>query len=199
VSVKCLVCAGSRKIRLPLRYPLSASLSDAEMTVDPRPMYKEFACPECAPKVPEERVAILEFHAAVSAMIDDPGYEKHAREAAAHNMVSLLLRDGFIQFRKGPVNEIDMRYELTGRLGVVSTAVVALMEERIAERQTEVAREVEERAIEAVANWGSYYTGNEGTIFKSQAIDAISRAAKWVFADRDKRRAALLSANGGET
>lgn len=185
MSDPCNICGGSRKIRLPLRHPVSVSLSDADMSIDPRPSSKEFACPECAPKVPEERVAILEFGASITAYPkDDAGYEEAARKTAAHSMVHELLRAGFIQFRKGPVDEFEMRYELVGRLGVVSTSVVASMEERIAERQTEVAKEVANRAAQQVAVWGSYYTGNNGSISKAQAIDAINQAAQAVFEER---------------
>lgn len=130
-------------------------------------------------------MAILEFGASVPAYPnEDAGYEEAIRRSAAHAVVDKLLKDGFVAFRKSPIDEFNMRYELTGRVGVVSTAVVASLEERIAERQTEVAKQVASRAAEQIAVWGSYYTGNEGAITKAQAIDAINRAVELVFAER---------------
>lgn len=183
-----MVCRGSRKIRLPLHYPVQARYEpsfDAIEAAEAFQASKEFPCPECSPKVPEERVAVLEVGAAISAFHDDnPDYTEAAKRTLAHSVAHELLRGGFIQFHKGPTDKFSMRYELTGRVGVVSTSVVASMEERIAERQTEVAKEVAARAAEEVAVWGSFYTGNEGSITKTQAIDAIERAVKLVFEQR---------------
>jgi len=184
---KCPVCRGSRRIKLPLYHPVSAAYDSGPIDVDVRPSSKEFACPECAPQVPEERVAILEFGAMVQS-VDDPRYEDAVRKQAAHTLVDSILRKGFIRFRKGSVDEFNMRYEMTGRVGLVSPSVVASMEERIAERQKEVAEEVAARAAAEIGLWGSHYTGDEGPIHKSTAIDAIRRAAKAVFAERDARR-----------
>lgn len=186
---ECPVCRGSRKIKMPLYHTVSVTAygrGDMPMDMDARPSSKEFACPECAPKVPEERVAILEFRAAIQSFGDDPRYEEAVRKQAAHSLVDAILRKGFIQFRKGPVDEFDMHYELTGRLGLVATSVVASMEERIAERQKEVAEEVAARAVAKVSEWGAHYSGDEGPIHKSQAIDSIRQAAKDVFAKRDE-------------
>jgi hypothetical protein len=181
---ECLVCRGSRKIKLPLYHPVSAAYNSEHITMDDCQLSKEFACPECAPKVPEDRVAILQFGASIRS-VEDPRYEEAARKQAAHSLVDAILRKDFIQYRKGPVDKFDMCYELTGRLGLVSKSVVASMEGRIAERQKEVAEEVAARAAAKVSAWGSYYTSDEGPIHKSQAIDAIRQALKDVFAERD--------------
>jgi hypothetical protein len=154
------------------------------MTADVQQSSKEFPCPECAPKIPEERVAILEFGATIRAFGGDPRYEEAMRKDAAHSLVDAILRKGFIQFRKGPIDKFDMHYELTGRLGVVSPSVVSSMEDRISERQDKVAREVVALAAEKIRIWGSYYTGDEGRIGKGQAVDALEGALQMVLRAR---------------
>lgn len=183
----CPVCGGRRKIRLPLIFPVSA-LAPSRRDMSPSTIEatsKEFACPECSPSASEEKVAILEFGAEVAA-IREPGYDDHARKQVAHLLVHELLSRGMIRFQRGDVDEFDRSYRLQGRVGVVSTSVVASMEDRIAARQQEVAREVALRAADEVSRWGSHYTGNEGPIHKSTAIDAINRAMEAVFKNRDE-------------
>jgi hypothetical protein len=184
----CPVCCGSRKVRLPWMKPMAPARYRAEsvalMAVEK--IYQDYPCPECAPSTNEDRVAILEFGATVAVPPDnDPRREEAIRREAAFHIVDRLLKDGFISFREDRTGEdYTLTYEVRGRLGVVSPAIVASMEERIAERQADVARQVAVQAAEEIRVWGSYYTGDEGPIHKGKAVEAVQKALDKVLAAR---------------
>ena len=179
---ECPVCRGSKRIKLPLYHPVSASFSgEPDWTV--REASREYACPECS-GVPESRVNILGCAASIfSPEPIDPNQIEAMRHHMAREMAENLVKDGFVRIEVGPVGD-DLRSEVTATLGVVSERVVASMEQRIAERQELVAREVTSAAVAGIRVWGSYYTGDDGSISKSQAIDAVREALKAVLEKR---------------
>lgn len=129
-------------------------------------------------EVVKEMVALVKYHGEIVTSIDDPQYGEPARKSLAHELVAALLRNGYITFTKGEADEMQRTRKMRAMLGVVSAAKVASMEERIAERQMEVASKLVSAAADEIRVWGRYYTGDEGNISKGQAVDAVVRAFK---------------------
>jgi hypothetical protein len=180
---ECPVCQGRKRIKLPLYQPVSASFSDdADWTA--REASREYACPECS-GVPESRVNILGCVASIFCPdpVNFPDQIKAMRHHMAREMAEKLVKDGFIRIEVGPVGD-DFRSEVTATLGAVSERAVASMEQRIAEHQDVVAREVANAAAAGIRVWGSYYTDDDGSIPKSQAVDAVREALKAVLEKR---------------
>lgn len=112
------------------------------------------------------------------------------KESTAHQLVSELLKAGFIQIERGPPIAGEFRFKAVATLGAVSQAQVATLEQRIAARQEELACEVVAVAEEQSRHWGSYYRGREGPIEKSMVLRFLREALKGALAKRSEMKAA---------
>lgn len=181
----CDICRGSRTIRLPIYRPVPVVFA-ASAAVKIEETSRVFACPECGDNVDQERVAVLDTHVMVDSHIDDPGFQDHARRAAAHRLVDHLLSGDYITFERGRTDDRNMSYPVVATLGVVSKGKIATLEARIAERQDQLATVAAEEAIRQIDNWGSQsrYTGPD--ISKRRAAEFIREAVKRVSATWSK-------------
>lgn len=146
----CDVCGGRRVITLPVVRRISlapmAKFEASATTVS----HRNFPCPECGPQVSENRVKIMEFGATIAAQalgyFGQGGvpaeFVAMAQRDAARTIHEAMLQQGLFSFERGPYDRNDMTEPHYARIGVVAPAVVASMEERIAQRQEELAREV---------------------------------------------------------
>jgi DNA-binding MarR family transcriptional regulator len=150
--------------------------------------YREYPCPECAQYVPTERVVIITSEVFVDSRVPED-YHHVVMDGLAHRMVDRLLQDGFIHREIGDIDNNKLGRPVRATLGVVSRAAVARMEERIAARQMEVAREVVQETIRQIQNWGSYY--GHSHLSGEQAIDSAESAFKAVEAKRSRVRMAV--------
>lgn len=188
----CEVCCGRGLVRLQIQRRTSVvDFKAAEMI----PMvaelaYRDYPCPECGDVIPLERLATVEFHSMVNNQITDPEFTKHAMNGAAHRLIDELLAKNFIRMQRGPDDSSQFRYPLVATLAVVSPQHVATLEDRVAQHQEVVAQEVVDEAIRQISNWCSDYTGDEGRIRKSEAIDDVRRALKDVLAKRTQKKVA---------
>ena len=187
---RCDICGGRRLIRLPImRSVYDRPRDDAAVVAIPETA-REFPCPQCSEMVAEQRLHLMQEHSELDTRVRDPEYRRHVEKDAAHRMVAKLIDDGFIKFEWGESNEQRMCRPCVATLGVVSKAVVASLEERIAIKQDDVAREVAEEAKRRISVWGSDYSGDEGPVRKVQAREAVSEALVSVLRKRaDLRRA----------
>lgn len=154
----CEICGGSERIRLPRRMPVSVVLTTVPAIVDDAT--KTYPCPECAPSIPEERLAIVRWHTMIDTRIKDPQFTEHMRRSAAAALGARLLRDGLIAFREGPENSMELRSPMVATVGVASPTKVATFEQRVATKQDEFAREVVRTAVASINGWGSCYGDN---------------------------------------
>lgn len=176
----CEICGGSGMVRLPIYRRASV------FSVDIGPQIEEscrsFACPECADAIPIERLAVIEFHSLVDSHIDDPAFVDHAKRHAAHRLVDVMLRKSVISLKRGKEDASRFCYPMVATVGVVSPTDVAKLEELIAARQGEVAREVAEEAKRQIDNWGSHY--GRADILKRDARRMVDDALKIVLRNR---------------
>jgi hypothetical protein len=176
---RCPVCQGQKTIRLPLYHSVSASFDPNAVPTIMEETSRSFPCPECAPKTKEENVALLKYEATVTTQYErEPGFLEYVQKDMAHNLAHALLRDGHIQFVSLPADDAQLTRVTKATLGVVSANVIASMEDRISERQLEVAARLVPAASRKIRVWGSYYSGDEGSISKDQAVDAVKDAFK---------------------
>lgn len=186
---RCDICSGQRKVRLPVYHPLSpaceASLSPTSET---RKNYREFPCPQCSDYAPLDRVMAVSTHCDIMSGIDGEDFIRPAHESLAHNLVDVLLNRGFIQFERGPENRKNATFPMYATLGVVAPKIVETIEERISERQGVLAKEVAVAAAELISIWGSHYHGDEGSIYKSQAIKSVNDALSFVLQNQISKR-----------
>lgn len=186
---ECEICRGEGSIRLPIYRRMSLvadvpSISSAEETS------RRYPCPECSETVPQDRIAVMSKHHLVQSGVDDPDFMGHVRRHSAHELIDGLLHRKLISFERGRDDPYEMTFPIIATVGVVSPNVVATLEQRVAERQDEVAREVAAAAAAGIRIWGSHYTGDEGSIHKAQAVDAVNEALKRVLEKRAQGKAA---------
>ncbi|HWK44889.1 MAG TPA: hypothetical protein VNT30_09220 [Stellaceae bacterium] len=171
----CPICQGSRTVRLFVYHPVTtkplarqARLEDSSRT---------YPCPECTRKaVSEEHVTILQHTAVFGATyLVREGLEIYAMRTAAAALSRRLLDDQFIKFSYFP-NVLPGSTEVVATLAAVAPSHVASMEQRIAERQGDVARRVVEQAVREIEIWGSAFGGTGGSIHKEMAVEAVKMA-----------------------
>lgn len=188
MKADCVICRGSGVIRLAIYRRTRIGDFNTESIADAEPIAEEssrsYPCPECSDRLPQERLAVVQYHSLLDSEINDPEYVRHAKHVAAHELVAGLLKNGFIRFERGPNDARDLQFPMMATIGVVSLKTVATLEQRIAERQDELAREVVSEAAKQIRIWRSAYTGDDGTIHKGQAVDSIQAALTRVLAKR---------------
>lgn len=172
----CPICRGDRRIKLPLyRQSVATWSTDEAMAMEESS--RIYLCPECSPKSTEENVALLKYEATAAIQYEgEPGYQEHVYANLANNLAYALLRDGHIKFTSLPADKTNLTRLTKATLGVVSANVVASMEDRIAERQLEVAAKLVPAASRKIRIWGSYY--GDTHVSKDQAIESVIDAFK---------------------
>lgn len=176
MAERCLVCRGDRVVRLRLYRHVSPVKFTADLQPTMEETSRQYPCPECAPTTSEDRVALLKVKGVVAIRTHDRQFDEHVRKSLAHDLVDAILRAGHITFTKEEPDECTMTETMHATLGIVSAATVASMEERIAERQMEVAAKLAGAAADEIRVWGRDYSGDNGNISKGQAVDAVARA-----------------------
>lgn len=183
MAYDCDICGGAEKVRLPIRFRAMA------LTADPGPTMtessREYPCPACADTTRLERVQAAREETFAASYINDPGFVDHVRKGLAHQLASHLLEHDFIKFERGPEDERNMGFQMRATVGVVRPGQLDNLEERISERQTEVAKEVIEEAEHQINNWGSHYghadiLKRDATRMVREAIDSVlKKRAAW--------------------
>lgn len=183
---RCDICGGRRLIRLPVLRDLAAERPhDSAVAIAPlSKSFREFPCPQCSEVVDVKRLYLMQEHNTLDSRIDDRNYVRATEKDAAHHMVAKLIEGGFITFEWGEIDTKQMRRTVRATMGVVSKAVVASMEQRVAARQDEVAREVAAEAKRKISVWGSHYSGDEGHVRKLHANEAVDEALATVLRKR---------------
>lgn len=185
----CEICRGSGRVRLPI-YRRATMTAFGAGPIAAAEISRDYPCPECSDTVALDQLAVLQQHAFMDARINEPGYIDAAKRQAAHGLVAGLIERGFIRFERGPDDLAQMLFPVYATIGAVSPTHVATLEQRMAEHQEELAREVMAEAARGIRVWGSAYHGDEGSIEKEQAVDAVNDALRLVL----QRRAAVRTA-----
>ncbi len=182
----CPVCRGSKKIRVPLMHQLKVMESQAAEPVL-EDAWRDYDCPECVLRIKAERFKAGKYISFMDRDQTSPAakewWHKNAREHMARMIAEGLIKDGFIEFTDLPETP-----HYAG--GVQASFYAALpkhwepLEQRIAERQMEVADEVATEAKRLIDNWGSYYDWR--SIHKSDARREINDAVRAIRARRAK-------------
>lgn len=176
----CEICCGRGTVRLPIYRRATAFVADLAPTIEESS--REYPCPECSEAVPFARVGVVDAIKAMDTRIDDPKYIEHVKRTAAHSLIDQLINGGYLKVESGPANTAEMRQEFRITLGVVSQKQVATLEERVAERQIEIAQETAAEAEHQINNWGSYY--GHADILKRDATRMVREAIKTVLTKR---------------
>jgi hypothetical protein len=188
MKADCEICRGSGVIRLPIYR--REKVVDFSATPVAEESSRSYACPECSDSIPQERLAVVQYHSLVDSRINDPEFVRHAKDSAAHNIVASLLKGGFIRFERGPNDDRELQYPMRATVGVVSLTQVATLEQRIADHQEELARDVIDEAARQIRNWRSNRTEDEGTLEKEYAVQFVNEAFRTVLAKRSSMKVA---------
>lgn len=167
----CNICRGTRIIRLRVHreLPISYDQSPVDMleTVESS---REYPCPECTEQAKLERVLVAENIVTISRnYMNSTGFIEQMRKNAVHGLLDHVLPQATFLTR-----DKDFNVEIVARLGIVTPRTVKTLDKRIAEHQTDIARQVADAAIASIQNWGSAY--NLTGIAKDQAIIQITEA-----------------------
>jgi hypothetical protein len=180
----CDICRGAGTVRLPIFRPLNLSpcLTPEDVC---EASYRNYACPECSDVTPVARVHALHTEVfAASHIPGGPDFIDHVQRGLAHQLAGHLLEHDYIEFKRGPEDVREMRWQMVATVGVVPKSKLSDLEARIAARQTEIANEAVAEAQSQVSNWGSHYGHAE--ILKRDAIRLIGESIRRAL---DKRAA----------
>lgn len=175
---RCDICRGDRYIRLPVYRPVSA-IRVAAVPEIAESSIRTFPCPQCAPTVPEDRIATLQHGSEYPAQYEEhEDFLPHVKRSTAHALVEGMLRSGFIKFEtiKGDPKDPFAKSRIRATLAAAHPTHLISMDARISERQKEIASEAASIAAAEIQNWGSYY--GRQTIEKDLAIQAIKDSIK---------------------
>lgn len=177
----CDICGGAGKIRLPVRSAPSASAYRQHSIAIKSPLEssREYACPECSEIADDNRVMIMGAQEEYAAeLADHPEIADQIRRGMARPLADMLIEKGFVRFCDGPQSDYRMRKSLRAYVGVVAVGAAKRIEDRIAERQWEMAEKVLQDAADAVRHWGSSYSGRSGPINKDDAVRQMFEVLK---------------------
>lgn len=177
----CDICAGAGKIRLPVRKAFSAygMTRDDTARIRHEDSSREYACPECSGVADDNRVIVMGAQEEYAAeLADHPEIMEQIRRGMARPIADMLLRGGFVRFVEGPQTDFGMRKSVRAYVGVVATGPAKRIEDRITERQWEMAEKVLQEAADAVRHWGSSYSGRSGPINKDDAVRQMFEVLK---------------------
>lgn len=180
----CDICRGSGRIRIPVCPRLSVTAVMVETVPDQALVEssREFPCPQCSEMMPIGRVHAITERITMDTRITDPEYVRSIKDGLAHQLVAHLLHHNYIQFQRGPNDLAEVCYPMRATIAVASPKALDTLEERIGERQIEIANEVVTEAITQIDNWGSHYGHSE--ILKQDARPLIRNSIKTVLARR---------------
>lgn len=161
----CPVCGDRRHIVLPLMPDIVSSYWDDKNPLPPASEVsssREYPCPEChGTRTSDDQVHLLRMHESVAqehlaVMAQD--VEKHVMGKMARALAHGLIEGGYMHFRKQDEAADDMRRVLyQGTVGIVHPTRAMALEQRVAQRQADLAIEVANRIKSQVGNWGSHY------------------------------------------
>jgi hypothetical protein len=188
VKDPCPVCQGERRVRLPLRYPVSASAFMTRPNDElspPREAWREYPCPECCGR---GDVVVVSATTRSLAVEPSPRYEEAVRFSAVAALSRHLLERGLIKFDYGVPDGPRCDKIVVATVGVVTRDRVERIEAQVAERQFKVAEAIVSEARSQVSNWGSAYGAQAVT--KSDVYRMIDDALRVVRAGWSKAREA---------
>jgi len=180
---ECPCCQGRRYVRLALYRPAKVVYGDGVLPPEAGEVaYKDYACPECkADTVAFSKVVTL---TEVDRVLDGYGdnIETILRSGIAMQLARQMLDKNLIEFRRGPSDGLVTPFG--GIVNVVSKEASATLEQRVAARQEEVAREVVAEVTADIQNWGSASRYLDGRIEKHQAYQFMREALERVLERR---------------
>lgn len=173
----CGICRGARVVRhawqsqLVEAGPSDIASAPKEITI------RTYPCPNCAPQDSIDHVAVIDVQSrAVLQYEGCEGFEDHIYHRLVDEIAHELKKGGYVKFTKGKKDTRECTREWRAKLGVVSPAQVATMEQRVAQRQRVVAERLVVEAEKEINNWGSRYetiSKERAVIFWREALDRV--------------------------
>lgn len=178
--MECVICGGSKEIRLPVRRPVSAVYED---DLSPRLIddsVRTYPCPECT-EVQDHKLHI----ACAAAWVYDCDLDRYTealeitQRTAAHNLAEYMLRHGLIQFREQPdPTGAPGKTETIAKLAVVDPSRITPLEQRVKEATGPAISEVVGVAIAKIDVWGRDL--GRKSLLKEEAARFVLEAAREV-------------------
>ena len=176
----CDICQGSGRIWLHVRPRIMAKCEPYDVMAPTTISQREYACPECGGVVQAEKLVIVEAFTTVHSQITESLIAPHVHGNIASLLGAKLFENNLITFDKSPGAEYSLTYQVRGRIVVASQRVVATLEQRIAEREPDLAREIVAEAYQEIGQWPE--------INKAQARSIIRNSAEKILAQRREKR-----------
>lgn len=173
VDNNCPVCGGSRKITVPLRRMAEVQVAAEDAWKLPAAIERtsrEYPCPECSQQfVQYSRLATVSISREARAEYREMA-AGHIRRNLAAAIGDYMLRHDLIAFSEEDGTEMHgfSCVRFIAKAGVVAPKKVAEFEDRVRERQFEVADQFAEAYAAEVSNWGSDY--GVPNVQKAQAL-----------------------------
>jgi hypothetical protein len=172
----CDICRGERVVLMPVYPPVTFSHAKNSLgAVSKSISTRKLPCPQCV-MVPEERLEVFSEMRAYDSYGDDPGFMSAVRRSMAHELVDQMIEAGFFRFKQSATDPITAKFKIELSVGFVHPDRVTSLEKRVRANQEVVAAMVVAEARKTIARWDSFFTGLEGGIRKSIAMDAVTDA-----------------------
>ena len=125
----CDICCGSRRLRLPVRTPVSLTPYDAaEIPLKMEAAWREYPCPECSGPETAEIAKVYTIKADIEYYPYErqrhrEEYERHMLDALAHQLALQIIKNGFMNAEWN--EKLNYKYtfqaaKLVGKIGVIN-------------------------------------------------------------------------------
>lgn len=175
--MECVICGGSKQIRLPVLRRMAATYEDEPMGITIVENSRTYPCPECE-SVPDHKLKIA--HSASRVMNHELEMYPEAREitqkTAARGLADYMLRHGLVQFREQPSPGIEGATEIIAKLAVVDPARITTLEQRVKEATGPAVSRVVSRAVDKINVWGRNI--GRKSLSKEEAARFVLEAAR---------------------
>jgi hypothetical protein len=152
----CDICGGSRIVRFPVREKLNTYPEDYS-TIKPLSV-REYPCPECSEKIPLEKIEIVQVEEYIPLEYKvDFDLLEHIKQGMAAQIGDFLYKEGMITYKTGKEDLYTRSKPIRAKLGVLSPRQVKTFEERVNDRQLDVASSLVNEAVSQIRNWGSLF------------------------------------------
>lgn len=177
--MECIICGGSKQIRLPIRHRVAKTYDAETMGMSIVENSRTYPCPEC------ESVQDHKLHIAYSSsrirnyeLQMDPAAMEITQKTAASGLADYMLRHNLVQFRERPAQDTEGVTEIIAKLAVVDPARITTIEQRVKDSTRPMIDKVASLAVDKIYIWGRDL--GRKSLLKEEAARFVLEAAREV-------------------
>lgn len=153
----CDICGDSGVVRFPVREKHIFRCNDYE---EPKSVsIREYPCPECSEKIPLENIEIAQVEQSISPYEDLANFDylDYIKRDMANQIADFLHKEEMISYTIGKEDLYSRSKRIRAKLGILSPRQVKKFEDRVRERQIDLASSLVNEAVSQIRNWASLF------------------------------------------